>query len=86
MVGMQAQIGRLTDVFEKSMMTPENGVASQCSLAITHLQDVDDDLSMSDKVKLIRLFQKDAVTAQTYLDLIHDNVHQAWLHSILDDN
>lgn len=82
MVGMQALIGRLTDVFEKSMMTPENGVASQRSLAITCLQDVDDDLSMSDKVKLIGLFQKDAVTAQTYLDLIHDDVCQAWLRSI----
>jgi hypothetical protein len=86
MVGMQAQIGRLTDVFEKSMTTPENGLASQRSLAITRLQDVDDDLSMSDKVRLIGLFQRDAVTAQTYLDLIHDDVRQAWLHSILDDN
>ena len=47
---------------------------------------MDDNLSMSDKVKLIGLFQKDAVTAQTYLDFVHDNVHWAWLCSILDDN
>ena len=46
MVGMQAQIGRLTDVFEKSMTTPADGKASQCSLAIACLQDRDEDLSM----------------------------------------
>jgi hypothetical protein len=86
MVAMQAQIGRLTDIFEKSMTTPADGEASQRSLAITRLQDVDDNLSMSDKVKLIGLFQKDVVIAQTYLDLINDDIRQAWLRSILDEN
>ena len=86
MVGMQAQIVRLTDVFEKMMKKPEDGAASICSLAIAHLQDVDDALSLSEKVKLIGLFQKDAIAAQTYLDLVHDDVRQAWLHTLLDDN
>ena len=47
---------------------------------------VDDALSLSEKVKLIGLFQKDAIAAQTYLDLVHDDVHQAWLCTLLDDN
>ena len=84
MVGMQAQIGRLIDVFEKSITAPEDGRAAQCSLAIARLQEIDDKLSMDDMVKLIGLFQKDMVIAQTYLDLINDNVCQAWLCSILD--
>ena len=86
MVGMQAQIVRLTDVFEKTMKKPEDGVATVRSLAIARLQDVDDGLSLKDKVKLIGLFQKDAIAAQTYLDLVHEEVRQAWLHSILDDD
>ena len=86
MVGMQAQIGRLTDVFGKSMTTLADNKASQCSLAITCLQDRDNNLSMDNMVKLIGFFQKNVVIAQTYLDLANDNVHRAWLHSILDDN
>ena len=86
MVGMQAQIGRLTDIFEKSMTTPADGKASQHSLAIACLQDMDNNLSMDDMVKLIGFFQKNVVIAQTYLDLMNDNICQAWLCSILDDN
>jgi hypothetical protein len=60
MVAMQSQINRLTDVFEKSMMTPEDGTSGQRSLALTWLQERDDGLSMNEKVRLISIFQKDA--------------------------
>jgi hypothetical protein len=86
MVGMQSQISRLTDVFERSMTTPEDGIAAKCSLAISHLQQVDDGLSTGEKVKLIHKFQKDPSLAQTYLDLVDDVLRQAWLRSELDDN
>jgi hypothetical protein len=80
---MQSQIGRLTDVFEKTMATPEDGTAHQRSLALARLQDQDDGLSMDEKVKLVGIFQRDASAIQTYLDLVDDKLRQAWLHSIL---
>lgn len=40
----------------------EDDVASVCSLVITCLQDVEDDLAWDDKVKLIRVFQKDYIS------------------------
>jgi hypothetical protein len=85
MVGMQSQIGRLTDVFEKAMVTPEDATSGQRSLALTRLQEQDDGLSMNEKVKLISIFQKDISYVQTYLDLVVDEIRQAWLRSILDD-
>lgn len=86
MVAMQSQIGRLTDVFERSMATPEDGTSSQRSLALSRLQERDDGLSMGEKVRLISIFQKDASYVQTYLDLVIDEVRQAWLRSILDSD
>lgn len=88
MVGMQAQIGRLTDVFVESMKKPGDNIASIRSQAITRIQDIDDGLSLSDKVKMIGLFQKDAqgIIAQTYLDLVDDEIRRAWLLSTLEEN
>lgn len=85
MVGMQAQIGRLTDVFEKSMKTGSDDGSAKRSLAIARLQEVDDGLSNSDTVKLFKLFQRDTVAAQTYLDIVRDDLRQLWLHSTLED-
>jgi hypothetical protein len=84
MVAMQSQIGRLMDVFEKSMATPEDGTAHQRSLALARLQEQDDYLSLSEKVKLISIFQRDISAVQTYLDLLDDALCRAWLRSILD--
>jgi hypothetical protein len=84
MVTMQSQIGRLTDIFEKSMATLEDGTAHQRSLALARLQEQDDYLSLSEKMKLISIFQRDISTVQTYLDLLDDALHRAWLRSILD--
>jgi hypothetical protein len=76
MVGMQSQISRLTDVFEKSMETPEDGMATRHSLAISHLQQVDDGLTTEKKVWPVQLFQDNPGLAQTYLDLISDDLCQ----------
>lgn len=85
MVGMQSQISRLTDVFEKSMATPDDGLAAKRSLAIAQLQDLDDGLTVGEKVKMISKFQKDISIAQTYLDLVNGEIRQAWLRAELDD-
>ena len=84
MVGMQSQIGRLTDVFERSMTTPQDSAASKLSLALQKLQDVDDGLTTADKTKLIRLFQKDNVSAQVYMDLVIDDLRWSWITEMLD--
>ena len=60
MVGMQSQISWLTDVFEKSMSTPDDGIAAKCSLAISQIQEFEDGLTVQQKVKMISKFQKDA--------------------------
>jgi hypothetical protein len=39
---------------------------------------------MSEKVRLIGIFQKDITFVQTYLDLVDNEIRQAWLRSILD--
>jgi hypothetical protein len=85
MVGMQSQISRLTDVFEKSMSTPDDGTAAKRSLAISQMQEFEDGLTVQQKVKMISKFQKDVTIAQTYLDLLNGEVRQAWLLAELED-
>ena len=65
---------------------PEDGIAVKHSLAISHLQQVDDGLLTGEKVKLIKKLQKDPSLAQTYLDLVDDALRQAWPRLELDDN
>ena len=46
MVGMQSQISWLTNVFEKSMSTPDDGIAAKCSLTISQIQEFEDGLTV----------------------------------------
>ena len=85
MVSMQSQISWITNIFRKSMSTPDDGIAAKCSLAISQIQEFKDGLTVQQKVKMILKFQKDASVAQTYLDLLNGEVHQAWLQAELDD-
>ena len=85
MVGMQSQISWLTNVFEKSMSTPDDEIAAKRSLTISQIQEFEDDLTVQQKVKMISKFEKDASVAQTYLDLLNGEVCQAWLQAELDD-
>ena len=74
---------RLTDVFEKSMTTPRDTTVSKLSLALQKLQDVDDGLSIANKTKLVRLFQRDPSSAQVYSELVVDDLCQAWIADVL---
>ena len=85
MVAMQSQISQLTDVFKQTMTTPADGTAAQRSMAISRLQDLDDGLSMSEKIQLIGIFRKDITYVQVYLDLVVDEIRQAWLRAVLKD-
>jgi hypothetical protein len=85
MVGMQSQISQLTNVFEKSMSTPNDGMAAKHSLTISQIQEFEDGLTVQQQVKMISKFQKDVSIAQTYLDLLNGEVRQAWLQAELED-
>ena len=85
MVGMQSQISWLTDIFEKLMSTPDDGIAAKRSLAISQIWEFEDGLTVQQNAKMILKFQKDASVAQTYLDLLNREVCQAWLQAELDD-
>ena len=64
------------------MKTPARAQeASIRSQAITRLQK-EPRLSTKEKLKLIGVFQKDIVAAQTYLDLHGVKIRHAWLCSL----
>jgi hypothetical protein len=81
MLKKQAKISWLTDIFEKLMFTPDDGMAAKRSLAISQIQEFEDGLMVQQKVKMISKFQKDVSIAQTYLDLLNGEVRQAWLQA-----
>ena len=56
MVGMQSQISWLTNVFEKLMSTPDDGIAAKRSLTISQIQEFEDGLTVQQKVKMISKF------------------------------
>jgi hypothetical protein len=66
MASMQSQISRLTDVFEKLMSTPDDGMAAKHSLAISQIQEFEDGLTVQQKVKMISKFQKDVLDFETF--------------------
>jgi len=57
------------------MTTSRDAASLKLSLVLQKLQDIDDGLSMTNKTKLVRLFQKDNTSAQVYLDLVMDDLH-----------
>jgi hypothetical protein len=64
-MGMQASINRLTDVFEKVMATPEDLATTSMAQAVERVRNVDDGLSTKEKEALIRQFGKNAITVDT---------------------
>jgi hypothetical protein len=73
-----------SDGFEDSTMKIREREASIRSQAITGLQK-EAKLSTKEQLKLIGVFQRDTVAAQTYLDLLEGSfkLRRAWLRSLL---
>jgi hypothetical protein len=82
-VGMQGSINRLTDIFEKSMAQGDDPGVECRSRALQLVQQIEDGLSVGDKVALIALFMKDNVAVETYLSLDDADVCQAWITTML---
>jgi hypothetical protein len=84
-IGMQGSINRLTDIFEKSMMShiaKDPATASQ-NHAMTLVQEYDDNLIVDKKIVLVSYFAKNLVAANTYISLTDHEVQKGWVHAIL---
>ena len=84
--GMQGSINHLTNIFEQAMVPPDEAGSSSRNHALQLLQEVDDNLSTEEKVKMISFFMLDIVTAETYLSLVDTDLRQAWIKMLLAEN
>jgi hypothetical protein len=82
-VGMQGLINRLTDVFERSMMQPEDPIVARRATALQILQENQDGLSVMEKVQVISVFMKNNAAVETYLSLTDSDVRHGWIASLL---
>jgi hypothetical protein len=75
-IWMQGSINRLTDIFEKSMMShiAEDPATASRNHAMTLVQEYDDDLTVDEKIALVSYFAKDLVAANTYISLTDHEV------------
>jgi hypothetical protein len=93
---MQGSINRLTDILEKSMAPPplppppprsfEELSSQRRTDAMQRLQVTDDHLSLTQKVGMVSLFNKDIKIVDTYLSLSNDDLRQHWMLTILKEN
>jgi hypothetical protein len=79
---MQGSINRLADVLEKSIVAPEP--ATRKDEAVKRLQEVEEDLSMDEQLKIIEQFGKNTSLGGTYLSLINEPLRKAWICERLD--
>jgi hypothetical protein len=88
--GMQRTLNRLTDIMEQkislgsSPSSPRQGDSmSLRTRAIMLLQTRNDNLSTSEKMKLIHKFTKDIELAKVYVALEDDELRHNWLQDVL---
>jgi len=79
---MQGSINRLADVLEKSIVAPEP--ATRKDEAVKCLQEVEEELSMAEKLKIIEQFGENASLGGTYLSLTDEPLRKAWIGGRLD--
>jgi hypothetical protein len=84
-IGMQGSINRLTEIFEKSMMShiAKDPATASRNRAMTLVQEYDDDLTVDKKIALVSYFAKDLVAANTYISLTDHEVQKGWVRAIL---
>ena len=82
---MQGTMNRVTDIFEKSVMQPLDPQSAVRSDALHFLQTPEDNLSLDDRTKVVQLFMKDNIAAETYVALVNDDLRRSWLGIMLAD-
>lgn len=75
--GMQGTMNRVTDIFKKSVTQPVDPQAGARDNALDSLQTHEDGLSLAKQKKLVILFMKDPVIAQTYNRLVNEDLRQS---------
>jgi hypothetical protein len=80
---MQGTINRLTDVFEKLMVPPQEAAVGWRGDALQQLQERDDGFTREEKITLIRIFEERPNHIDTYLALTKDDIRKGWMHSLL---
>jgi hypothetical protein len=80
---MQGTINRLTDVFEKSMVPPQEAAVGRRGDTLQQLQERDDGFGREEKITLIRIFEERPNHIDTYLALTKDDIRQGWMRSLL---
>ena len=82
--GMQGTMNCVTDIFEKSVSQPTDPHSAAQDEALDLLQTHKDGLSLDNQRKVVNLFMKDVVIAQTYIRLVNEDLRQSWLTEILE--
>jgi hypothetical protein len=82
--GMQGTMNRVTNIFERSVAQPTDLQAGARDEALDFLQTCEEGLSVADQKKLVILFMKDAVVAQTYSRLVNEDLRWSWIAEMLE--
>ena len=82
---MQGAMNRVIDIFEKSVTQPLDPQSAVRSDALHFLQTRKDNLSLNDRTKMVRLFMKDNIAAETYVALVNDDLRRNWLATMLEE-
>jgi hypothetical protein len=82
--GMQGTMNRVTDIFEKSVAQPLDPQSAVRSDALHYLQTREDNLTLDERTKVVQLFMKDNIAAETYNALVNDDLRRNWLASMLE--
>jgi hypothetical protein len=83
--GMQGTMNRVSDIFERSVTQPLDPQSATRTDALHFLQTRDDNLSLEQTTKMVRLFMKDNVAAETYIALVNTDLRRSWLADMLDE-
>jgi hypothetical protein len=83
--GMQGTMNRVTDIFEKSVTQPLDPQSAVRSDALHFLQTREDNLSLDQRTKMVRIFMKDNIAAETYVALVNEDLRRNWLGCMLEE-
>jgi hypothetical protein len=83
--GMQGTMNRVTDIFEKSVAQPLDPQSAVRTDALHFLQTREDNLSLDERTKIVRLFMKDNIAAETYVALVNEDLRKNWLAVMLEE-